>query len=564
MSDNLSPPTLNLLCDELKDVVEWDIVAIHLEVDNIDIQDSRERYRGIQQHKSHCLQKWLDQTNTIHSWRTVADAVDKVNSRVADSIRTKYATIIDLVPSHSQHVEYQMHRCDACHNNEDDDQDSFSTPVCILPTNIIEAIANLLDRFAQLLAETQKQFEKRPDLLTQLDRYVKTLTGITTLPDGTEATYKKLFDALDNNNNINWHYLNCLLLQKIVEVFLSDTELPGKVQIYQEDATAFMNSKETKDFVKEILSKQENGSILLQVVLIAKQTQSIISKQQLEIQLHNLIEECNEESYYDIFVRVGNVYRKWSVSENAEDMVGPLCYNMTSNNTLPKDNVNSNDINSSPIQPVRNGVSFQLSLHEDVTQIKGETTDIYVASQNGHFSVVSILLNNGAEPNITTNNGWTPLMIASQNGHDNIVELLLNKNVPVNTQNTDGMTAIYIASQNNHFSVVSILLNNGAEPNITTNNGWTPLMIASQNGHDNIVELLLNKNVPVNTQNTDGMTAIYIASQNNHFSVVSILLNNGAEPNVTTNSGWTPLMIASQNGLGNTVELLLNKNKIIC
>ena len=373
---------------------------------------------------------------------------------------------------------------------------------------------------------------------------MKTLTGVTTLPDGTEATYKKLFDTLDNNNNnINWNYLNCSLLQKIVKVFLSDTELPGKVQRYQEDADAFTKSKETKDFVKEILSKQENGSI--QVVLIAK---SIISKQQLVIQLHHLFEEYNEVSYYDIFVRVGNAYRNWSVSKNTESFPRPLCYkessNLTSNNTLARDNVNSNDTNSSPIQPFSNDINFQLSLHKDVRQIENETTDIYVASQNNHFSLVSAYV---AEPNISTNNGWTPLMIASQSGHADVVELLLDKNVPINAQNKNGKTAVYIASQNGHFSVVSTLLNNGAESNTTTNNGWTPLMIASQNGHGDVVELLLENNVPVNTQYTDGMTAVYIASQNGHSSVVFTLLNNGAEPNITTNNGWTPLMIASQN-----------------
>ena len=265
--------------------------------------------------------------------------------------------------------------------------------------------------------------------------------------------------------------------------------------------------------------------------------------------MHHLFEESNEVSYYDIFVRVGNAYRNWSVSKNTESFPRPLCYkessNLTSNNTLARDGVNSNDTNSSPIQPFSNDINFQLSLHKDVTLIENETTDIYIASKNNHFSLVSAY---GAEPNVSTNNGWTPLMIASQSGHADVVELLLDKNVPINAQNKNGKTAVYIASQNGHFSVVSTLLNNGAESNITTNNGWTPLMIASQNGHGDVVELLLEKNVPVNTQYTDGMTAVYIASQNGHSSVVSTLLNNGAEPNITTNNGWTPLMIASQNG----------------
>ena len=42
----------------------------------------------------HSLQKWLKQTSTVHSWRTLADAVEKVNPFVAEQIRKKYAAIL--------------------------------------------------------------------------------------------------------------------------------------------------------------------------------------------------------------------------------------------------------------------------------------------------------------------------------------------------------------------------------------------------------------------------------------------------------------------------------------
>ena len=103
MSDNLSPPTLDLLCDELRQVVEWDQVAVSLKVSYVDIKSIETQYSELAQRKMHSLQKWLDQTNTVHSWHTIADAVEKANPAVAENIRTKYATILDLVPSTSQH-----------------------------------------------------------------------------------------------------------------------------------------------------------------------------------------------------------------------------------------------------------------------------------------------------------------------------------------------------------------------------------------------------------------------------------------------------------------------------
>ena len=111
MSDNISPPTVNLLCCELKEISEWERLAVYLNLSDCIIQDAKECYPngGIWNHKKHCLKKWLDQTNTVHSWRTVVDAVKRVNARVAENIRKKYATILDQVPSQSQHEENRMY-----------------------------------------------------------------------------------------------------------------------------------------------------------------------------------------------------------------------------------------------------------------------------------------------------------------------------------------------------------------------------------------------------------------------------------------------------------------------
>ena len=44
MADDLHSPTIDLLCDELRDVVEWDNLAVYLKVPYVDIEDARERY----------------------------------------------------------------------------------------------------------------------------------------------------------------------------------------------------------------------------------------------------------------------------------------------------------------------------------------------------------------------------------------------------------------------------------------------------------------------------------------------------------------------------------------
>ena len=60
-------------------------------------------------------------------------------------------------------------------------------------------------------------------------------------------------------------------------------------------------------------------------------------------------------------------------------------------------------------------------------------TAVSFGSLKGHLLVVSILLDNGANPNLARNNGETLLMAASHNGHNDIIQLLLERNVPLNT-----------------------------------------------------------------------------------------------------------------------------------
>ena len=55
-------------------------------------------------------------------------------------------------------------------------------------------------------------------------------------------------------------------------------------------------------------------------------------------------------------------------------------------------------------------------------------------SQNGHSSVIKLLLEFGAQADIQDNKGETALMIASQNGHSKVVRLLqeyINKADPI-------------------------------------------------------------------------------------------------------------------------------------
>ena len=80
--------------------------------------------------------------------------------------------------------------------------------------------------------------------------------------------------------------------------------------------------------------------------------------------------------------------------------------------------------------------------------------------------IVELLLEHGADPNLHTNDGWTPLILACQKeGHLTTIELLLNPKyqVDIEHQNRYGLSAYSLASWNKLNAIVELLNNAGAK-----------------------------------------------------------------------------------------------------
>jgi len=94
-----------------------------------------------------------------------------------------------------------------------------------------------------------------------------------------------------------------------------------------------------------------------------------------------------------------------------------------------------------------------------------ETTPFFMACQEGHKEVVTLLLaDSRVDPNKPKNNQTTPFFMVCQNGHKEVVPLLLadpriDPNKPKNNQSTP----LWYASQEGHLVVVQHLLASGRE-----------------------------------------------------------------------------------------------------
>lgn len=105
------------------------------------------------------------------------------------------------------------------------------------------------------------------------------------------------------------------------------------------------------------------------------------------------------------------------------------------------------------------------------------------------------LLARGANVEATSTKAWTALHTSAQNGHESVVRLLLTKNPDISARaSTGGQTPLYQAAMNGHDDVVNLLLDAGADPRMkNTGDEYTPVMIAAQGGHKSTVALLLKR-----------------------------------------------------------------------
>lgn len=82
------------------------------------------------------------------------------------------------------------------------------------------------------------------------------------------------------------------------------------------------------------------------------------------------------------------------------------------------------------------------------------------------------------------------LMRAAAIGRIELVQELVARGANVNIASTNGFTPLHRAAQNGHKAVVEFLLNNGARADAGSNDDKTPSALAILNGHLDIAGLL--------------------------------------------------------------------------
>ncbi|KAL2215462.1 NACHT and ankyrin domain protein [Thermoascus aurantiacus ATCC 26904] len=196
----------------------------------------------------------------------------------------------------------------------------------------------------------------------------------------------------------------------------------------------------------------------------------------------------------------------------------------------------------------------------DLLLIGGADINAWNTKESSDISIAAKLLDQGANIEARTSQGYTPLQCAAMSGNKEMFIFLLTRGAKIDIQTPRGETLLHITPPCNQdcLEILQILLDSGLNVNATSTQGWTPLHQTTSE----YIDLLLSYGADINTPSmcAIGGTPLHLATIATvpRPSLVAFLLTRGASVNATTNDGKTALHLAAERGRESIFRILLD------
>ncbi|CAH2084982.1 unnamed protein product [Euphydryas editha] len=215
------------------------------------------------------------------------------------------------------------------------------------------------------------------------------------------------------------------------------------------------------------------------------------------------------------------------------------------------------------------GLLIEFGADLEMTNSQG-CSALSLACQRGHTDVARMLIASGASLSHTDTAEQTPLVHAAKNGHRDTVIYLLGcqtgkedrNSIDIEEDNIEQLVpgsrhALIAAAQNGHLDIVEYLLDTAEliPDGICPVTGETALTAACSTGNAAIADALLIRGATPYSLNARQMSPLALASKNGRTTLVLRLLDSGAD--VMGSGGKNPLILAAAEGHADVVEMLL-------
>jgi len=174
----------------------------------------------------------------------------------------------------------------------------------------------------------------------------------------------------------------------------------------------------------------------------------------------------------------------------------------------------------------------------------GGTTLYELVDEDNFTSYIGKLLEAGANPNITLNEGISPLIQACADKKFEEVELLVAHGADINYAIPDTKTTAFLmAASQGSFSICELLKEKGADVNAVDSQGKNALITAiytttrfmkkrEKASHKELCKFLCDIGIDLDYVAPSGMTALWAASINREVELVSHMLDKGVKADV--------------------------------
>lgn len=259
------------------------------------------------------------------------------------------------------------------------------------------------------------------------------------------------------------------------------------------------------------------------------------------------------------------------------------------------------------------------------TQNAEGITPLLLATQRCFACIVTMLLDDGANPNIAGSNGRVPLHYAALSGDEKSFDQLMDaQHIRVDATDVSGNTILHLAALGGHVGLIQKLLNRKMDCNVENKMLLGPLELACERGSTKAVEILLKgssrksktnsflaavkvhnfkavkqlldaeadidaksalgntalhhgafssdvkmlqvllaRRAALNPRDADGRTPLMDAASQNSMECLKMLLDAGADATATSTRGHTALWQAALAGHWRSVELLLHHTPLV-
>ena len=178
------------------------------------------------------------------------------------------------------------------------------------------------------------------------------------------------------------------------------------------------------------------------------------------------------------------------------------------------------------------------------------------AISKNNVEIAKLLIEHGADVNVTDILDNTPLDDAISKNNTEIAKLLIEYGADINVKGDYGKTPLHDAISKNNVEIAKLLIEHGADVNVKDYIGYTLLGYAVSNNNAEIVKLLIEHGANVNVKNNGDDTLLKSAIANEQTEIAKLLIEHGADINVKNYTGCTPLEIAITNKQTEMMKLL--------